>query len=122
MKYKIKYYYRTGDSFHTEDSEELLEYEWEDLEVAKECLKRIKEHYTWYQYTESPRWIDEVPKPEWHNIKADSITKDMEYHLINIPTDNGKEVQFWPPWCGYFEELYGAEIIGVDDGLSFEVN
>ena len=33
--YKIKYYYQTGDSFHTEEREELLEFEWKDLNPVK---------------------------------------------------------------------------------------
>ena len=110
--YKIKYSYRTGDSFHTEDREEILEeFEWKDMEIAKEALKRIEEHYRWYaslehygRYGES-----EVKKPEWHNVDAkDDYTGKS---LLNIRMDNGKEIQFWPPWCGYFETLYGAEIV-----------
>lgn len=112
MMYKIKYSYRTGDSFHTEDREEILEeFEWKDMEIAKEALKRIEEHYRWYaslehygRYGES-----EVKKPEWHNVDAkDDYTGKS---LLNIRMDNGKEIQFWPPWCGYFETLYGAEIV-----------
>ena len=117
--YQIKYDYKTGNSFHTETREDLLEYEWEDLKVAKEALKRIREHYEWYQGIENV-WSDEVEKPEWHNIKPDSVSKDMEHCLINIPMDNGEEVQFWAPWCGYFETLYGAEIVigGKDMGFT----
>ena len=116
--YQIKYYYKTGSSFHTEDREDILEYEWEYLEVAKEALKRIKDHYAWYEGVNMP-WANEVEKPKWHNIKPDSTTKDMEHHLINIPTDNGEDVQFWPPWCGYFETLYGADIVIGGKDMSF---
>lgn len=46
MKYQIKYIYDTGDSFnHYRDEEGVLELINEDLNVAKENLKRIKEHY-----------------------------------------------------------------------------
>ena len=45
MKYKIKIEYQTGDSFHHEDAIDYLDYEWENIDVAKENLKRIEEHY-----------------------------------------------------------------------------
>lgn len=48
MKYKIEYSYRTGDSFNSNDAEGLLELEWNDLNVAKENLKRIQDHYKMY--------------------------------------------------------------------------
>jgi len=120
-KYKIKYHYQTGDSFHTEELEEVLEYDWNDLEIAKESLKRIKEHYEWYSYkTNYYGRADEVSKPEWHNVDSSNVSD--EHYLMNIRMDNGKELQFWPPWCGYFETLYGAEIvIDGDSDMSFEI-
>ena len=118
--YQIKYSYRTGDSFHTEDREELLEYEWEDIKAAKEALRRIEEHYKWYESVNSP-WMDDVKRPEWHNIKPDSTTKDMEHNLLNLVMDNGEEVQFWAPWCGYFETLYGASIVISGKDMHFTI-
>ena len=118
MKHKIKYFYQTGDSFHTEDAKDVLEIEWDDLSVAKESLKRIKEHYKWYQSLEHS-WEDELPEPNWFNVtEKDEL---MRKYLINLPLDNGKEYQFHAPWCGYFETLYGAEIISEDDDMKFEV-
>lgn len=119
--YKIKYTYQTGDSFHTEEREDLLEYEWKDLDVVKECLKRIREHYKWYQSLENTYAFrkEYVGKPEWHNVKYD---KRNEHCLMNMPMDNGNEVQFWPPWCGYFEHLHSAEIVTEGDtDMKFEV-
>ena len=111
--YKIKYTYQTGDSFHTEERENTLEFEWEDINIVKECLKRIKEHYKWYQSVENTYSFrhEEIKIPIWHNVSVPSHMKASEHCLMNIPMDNGKEVQFWPPWCGYFEYLHGAEII-----------
>jgi hypothetical protein len=122
MKYKIKYRYKTGDSFHTEEKERLLEYEWENLEVAKECLKRIGEHYKWYASKTNP-WGDEIEKPSWHNIKdGPFIDESNVYNLLNLPMDNGEEVQFWAPWCGHFETLHGAEIILDPTDMSFDLD
>lgn len=118
-KYKIKYNYQTGDSFHTETCEEVLEFDWEDLDIAKEGLKRINEHYKWYSSKNSYSFNkNEVSKPEWHNVNTDLVSQ--EHYLMNIRMDNGKEVQFWPPWCGYFETLYGAEIIIEDSDMKIE--
>jgi len=122
--YRIKYHYTTGDSFHTEKREDLLEYEWNDLDIAKECLKRIREHYRWYRYVERSNIYDEVKKPEWHKVKTEKILRDNNHCLINIPMDNGIEIQLWPPWVGYFELLHGAEIIvdeKTDNDMKFEL-
>ena len=123
MKYRIKYEYKTGDSFHTREEKSILEYEWEDIEIAKEALSRIREHYKWYEYMESPRWRGKVPIPKW--FKVSEKNEDIMHHLINLPMDNGKEVQFYAPWCGYFETLYGAEIVVSDseyEGTSFTLH
>jgi len=119
--YRIKYSYFTGNSFGSEDREDVLEFEWKDLEKAKEALQRIKEHYNWYQSRES--WLrEEVETPEWHCSKGSGVYKGGEHNILNLEMDNGNEVQFWAPWCGYFEGLYGASIvIPEEDGLSFEI-
>jgi len=120
--YQIKYSYETGNSFGREDREEILEYEWEDIDVAKEALRRIKEHYKWYESIAKWYVDDEIPKPKWHNISTRGISKDTEHNLINVPADNGKEYQFWPPWCGYFETLYGAEIVVSGKDMGFTIH
>jgi len=118
--YRIKYRYWTGDSFHNEDGESILEYEWNDLSVAKECLLRIKEHYKWYEDIERAHYYhkNEISKPKWFNVTCKY--KHEEHHLINLRLDNEKEIQFRAPWCGYFEGLYGAEIVVDDRDMKFE--
>jgi len=116
--YRIKYDYRTGDSFGSEDCTDLLEFEWEDYKYAKESLNRIKEHYEWYKSKDS-YFKDEKPKPEWHKVKLPDDMKDHEHYLINLRINDTEEVQFWCPWCGYFESLYGAEIV-TDDKFSID--
>jgi hypothetical protein len=119
MKYKIKYHYQTGDSFHTEEREDILEFDWDDLDKAKESLKRINEHYKWYSHNENYYSHNEkVEKPDWHNVDTSHVSS--EHYLMNIRMDNGKEVQFWPPWCGYFESLHWAEIITEDSDMKIE--
>jgi hypothetical protein len=48
-KYRINISYRTGGSFGNSDENQLLELSWSDLDVAKENLLRIQEHYTMYR-------------------------------------------------------------------------
>lgn len=117
MSYKIKYHYQTGDSFGSEDRMEYLEYEWKDVDKAKAALKRIREHYDWYCSKEDS-WRDEIPRPKWWKCNS---TKYMDHHYINLEMDNGEEIQFWCPWCGYFERLYGAEVMSNDNEWSFTV-
>ena len=52
MKYCIKISYQTGNSFGSEDTFDYLELEWDNIEVAKENLIRIKEHYKFYRSIE----------------------------------------------------------------------
>jgi hypothetical protein len=120
QRYKIKISYQTGDSFHTEDCEQELEESWSNLDIAKENLKRIEEHDDWYSSKSSFR-KKELDKPEWHKIDLSEfgLSSISEEDLINLKLDNGKEWQFWPFWIGYFETLYGAEIIIDNDDMSF---
>lgn len=119
MSYYIEYYYSTGDSFSTSDKTEVLDcIHWENLENAKEALERIKEHYLWYQSKENDIifWKinekDRPKKPSWHKIKDhEGLFKNNEHCIINLKLDNGNEIQFFAPWCGYFESLHSATII-----------
>jgi len=43
-KYKILISYGTGDSFNNYDTTSFIELEWDNLDVAKENLKAIREH------------------------------------------------------------------------------
>jgi hypothetical protein len=103
--YKIKINYTTGDSFHSEIVEEFVDMEWESLKLAQEALKRIEEHYRWYQSRDNSRYKkkDETIRPSWHKLK--------EEDCIVFRLDNGEDFEFWPPWIGYFEIFHWAEIV-----------
>lgn len=125
MAYHIKCSYQTGDSFETEDAEVVLQMKWESLEAAKAALKRIEEHWRWYEYEEK-RWCwesrnKEAPKqPKWHKeLRQQWDGRPVSPAVLAVLLDNGKSVQFPAPWCGYFERLYGAKIITSDDDMSF---
>ena len=120
--YQIKYRYRTGDSFNTRNDEDTLEFEWKDINLAKDALRRIKEHYIWYHdmekaYTSRKK---DIPRPVWHEEKFGQFD-DYNQYLLVFKLDNNNDVQFHAPWCGYFEELYGAEIVVTGDtDMKFE--
>lgn len=108
--YKIKYYYQTGDSFKTYDDQGELEMAWKSLDNAKEALKRIQEHYVWYVQENRSYYYEkkeEVAEPKWHVGEQYDFT-------VKVKLDNGNEVKFSAPWCGYFERLYCAEIVSDD--------
>lgn len=120
--YKIKYWYETGNTFGREDDEGILEYDWTKIEVAKENLKRIEEHYKYYEATYDGRYIrSQDDKKRIESIKDNS--KDKGWYVagnsccLKLIGDSGEEWQIWAPWCGYFESLYGAEIITIEEGM-----
>ena len=120
MKYRIQYNYDTGDSFKNEpDNLGTLEMVWENLDVAKKNLQRIKEHYSQYKELNSYSYLKEKSKQEilesnkgkdWFVKGSNSNYYDSENCII-LYSDDGKPWQFWAPWCGYFESLSYAEII-----------
>jgi hypothetical protein len=133
-KYLIKAEYRTGDSFKSYDTSEIME-GWDNLDIAKENLERIKIHYKYYEYKTSNHrllYSSKSEKKKWEEFEANLpsfiiISKDyLGYPLLKLLTDDRSEYQLFPPWCGYFETLYGAEIIlnnkrEDDTGMSFKL-
>ena len=120
--------YRTGNSFNTEEKygEELESFSWENLDIAKENLQRIKEHYKYYtdfEYYNKTRHLYKHLKkpipPKWWIKNSTSWNRGLEHCSINLKLDNGKEVHFTPFWIGYFEDLYGAEIKIKNEDLKF---
>lgn len=113
--YQIKISYQTGDSFSTEDDEKILEYQWNNLEIVRENLQRIKAHYEWYNSTSNDRdqkWKKTVPKfcaP--HTSSKWGASSKYDYSILLL-ADNGKsEYQLYPFWVGYFESLHCVEIV-----------
>lgn len=71
--YKIKIDYSTGDSFGSEDLTRYLELTWQNIDIAKDNLLRIKEHYEMYSdlenYSKSTlteqEWFAKNKDKEW---------------------------------------------------------
>ncbi len=126
-KYRILVNYYTGNSFGSHDTEDYLDLSWNNLDVAKENLKAIKDHYKMYNEIEGSSWKAKKSREEiledyknnwWFPENDDSFST---HNLMKLKTDEGKTVQQWNFWCGYFEGLYGAEIVSEDNDMKFEL-
>lgn len=114
MKYQIKIFYQTGDSFSRRDEERFLDGDWENPDIIRENLRRIKEHNEWY-LGENNSFHNKVSKPKW--IKADDKYPEFS---VTLKLDNGTEYKQSTFWRGYFERLYGADaVIKKEEGFSF---
>jgi len=100
MIYEIRIDYTTGSSFHSERiGEEPLGIVNEDIDKAKENLRRIKAH--WKKY-------------------GNKGYNDDAYELSMV-LDDGTERTITPFWMGYFENLHGAKIFAEETDMEFEV-
>lgn len=115
-EYKIKISYGTGDSFENREEESYLELTWKNLDVAKENLVRIKEHYEMYKGYNAHHskklpdiWLRDSRYKEWY---VDKGPDRVHYatQCIYLKTDDGNNMQMSCFWCGYFESLISAEI------------
>lgn len=110
MGYQIEAYYKTGDSFHSENTTTVLELVNENLEVAKANLKRIAEHYKMYEQFNSYRRENNKTRKDYKHFDW-FVDEDMFDYKIILKTDTGNNLQIWCPWCGYFETLYSIKLV-----------
>lgn len=119
--YKIKVFYETGSSFGRWDDETILDYDWEDMDVVSQNLKRIREHYEMYKemantyHASFDEIKDKYGDKDWFVSRENEAF--MATHSLYLYLDNGSKFQYSCEWCGYFERLYGAEALGP----SFEI-
>lgn len=122
--YTININYDTGDSFNSyPNQEETIELEFKNLEIAKENLIAIKEHYKLYKSYEnsySRKKDNEALENEYKDRywKVSSNDPWADKYRINFKTDDGKIMQIYCFWCGYFENLNYAEVVPVKANLS----
>jgi len=123
--YTINVKYKDGDSYKSYKTEKTLDSGWE-LEVAKENLKRIKEHYTAYSkrnnYVSIGKsendLLKELKAQRWYSTGEKYST--WEYN-INLLENDGSSKTYYISWTGYFTRLISASIVcKEDDDMSFE--
>lgn len=114
MKFQIEANYTTGDSFGSENVTDVLEYEWQNEEIAKKNLKALADHYRAYQWQEKKGYtFQEDPKIDYKN---EWWYRDVPcYHgelspAIWLLTDDMLKIPFSCPWVGYFETLSSLEL------------
>jgi hypothetical protein len=133
MKYRIKYNYDTGDSFsNSPDNSDFLEMVWENIEVAKQNLQRIKDHYSQYRdcnsysYSKNKAEIFESNKDkDWFvkNPKIFAFEKDTPSYYwsvykenVKYCEENGLEIRY-----GFDEsEAENCIILYTDDGKPWQ--
>ena len=112
--YKIVIDYKTGNSFKSYYTSDEVELTWENLDIAKINLKRLKEHYIWYEDNDRISPVG-VVEPEWR--KGKKISKET----LILLTDDEKEYVYYPFWFGYFERLRSAKIETDSSDMEFYV-
>jgi len=128
--FDIRIDYKTGDSFKSYETSDTLDLPVESLEIAKENLRRIKEHYKVYikKNSYSMQYSDkrEIQYPDFYITKATVSHGTYDVDGIRLKVSETKERDIISPfWIGYFESLIGAEVIVSDaeeDDLSFKVD
>lgn len=120
--YQIEIHYHTGDSFSSEDRDQRIDFVWNDLEVAKENLRRIEEHYKMYQKTgknyHAPykEMKKQYGKEPWFVDASKARITEAEFlanSSLNLIKDDGTEFRYSTFWTGYFESLYGGSIVAA---------
>lgn len=140
MKYTIQVNCTTGDSESSWTEIRDLDLAWNDLNIAKENLQRIKEHYEYYRlmnkdyrytpnigdqesnYYKPKKFFDEAKKLASNQRWYDKKNKLTDTSLV-LELDNGTTYTYHTFWCGYFESLNSAEIVlemPSDDGMKIE--
>lgn len=133
IKFKIKIWYSTGDSFNTEDTTGILEMSWENFEVAKANLKRIKEHYICYKvdteyYGKKSAFFNQLSPEDklmYDTRKQQDWYREVDnnYHYtIVLKTDAGTDWVISPFWIGYFENLSEGRIVTDDSETNFKLD
>lgn len=110
-KYYIEIYYETGDSNGNYDMTSDIGITWDNIDIAKANLKRIKEHYEWHQSKYKYFWDDKKNK----KVKKPKFVDSQFDQCFNMITDDGKEFRISAYWCGHFENLYTARIKENED-------
>lgn len=114
--YTIKIDYQTGNSFGIEDRSSNLEANW-NLEVAKENLQRIKEHYQIIKdrdnyvsigSSKETSLMKKIKTERWYTGKY------FEWSIKLLENDS-TEKEYRCFWTGYFERLYGGTIVETDE-------
>lgn len=96
--------YSTGDSFGRDENGSLEEIEiYEDETIAHDCAREIRKHADMYSEFERGYRRPKTKKP-----------KDFNDYTLKVIGGDGKEMEVYAPWNGYFESLGYVEVASVN--------
>jgi hypothetical protein len=111
--YTIDVKYTDGNSFRHYEVVETLKFSW-NIDVAKENLKRIKNHYESYNnrngYVACMLGDKEVSLLEFIKTQPWYDEDSWSGSIIFLQND-GSSIDFSTPWTSYFASLIGAKIV-----------
>jgi len=118
--YKIIVNYNSGDSFNQYPNQQCeCVHEWDNLDIAKENLKRIIEHNKaakklsgWTSYGRGT-WSD-FKNEHWYS-------KTYPAHSVLLLTDDNTEYIESCEWIGYFEDMNFCEVIPKNNDMRIDV-
>lgn len=146
FKFQIQIDYNTGNSLNKYNKIELLELNFNDINVAKENLKRIYEHYNMYIQTNyyrkdinlyiNERWfvkkVNIINKKTNYSINESDLHKfkkeDIDYKIdiytaqncIKLISEKNNILQINTFWIGHFESLNNIKIVLKNKDLECE--
>lgn len=107
--YTIEIYYRTGDSFGSEETTDTVGCTWKDKDLARQALSDIKAHYNIFHSSEyNPKANRKASQKEWYSSEYSSS-------CLMVVTDSGVKQRISTFWLGYFESLLEAKVVNDED-------
>lgn len=123
-QYKIVATYDTGDNLNQYFDEKVnIGLICSNLDIAKENLLRLKEHYLYYKAINTNYFPSKGEELKVKKIIEGSKKKDWYYECPNkdhfqlylIDDDNNKYLGVVSDYCNYFGKLTNLKIVIVDD-------
>lgn len=108
--YTVKISYTTGDTFNTYEDSDVIGMCWENEKLAEQAVEEIRKHnevFTEWGISDSKK-KKKASKYPWYNKSNPEFT-------INLERDDGSRKPVGVFWLGYFEHLYCAEVIVLDE-------
>lgn len=121
MIYSIEVEYSTGDSETTFETSDELGISWQNLDVAKAALQRIKQRYQAYL---KERWGGRMGYADAPDPKDCDGYDAANPYSIKLPLDDGTEQLHAMFWQSEFDHLKSARIKmsrADEDELSFTI-
>lgn len=122
----IKVHYETGSSFGSEETCEILDYPWNNVDIVRENLVAIEEHNNFVRSlessyrTRSEDLIKSAKQKWWFRNKDDDggsryISSEPYKYSMYLKKNDGTKFLQSVPWIGYFERYHRSEIITIGE-------